>query len=346
MLGRHLLKVLLFYADLWRMPRPLSVCFIAAMVLLSGCQREISGKYIGKFTNGVWWLQLVRTPDNHLTGQLETSVLNADGRIERQTVSITGAVNGANVTISAKQLGFDVLTLSGTLDGNKLTLTGGQPSPMVLTRSDLSDYQRQINTVNTQAQQVLAAQQAAAARQENERILNDFIAMVDQLVNKMQNFTSEADVHLGSFPGAEDRYRAITAKMTEYVNRERQLSGDPSAGVARGQLDLAANQASIDTDQLHNSAQSLRASFESNIQPLTGEAANFEAACRQPVLPGLLTPAQSAARNAACERLFRADVPYRQKFEAMTQGLMRLEQTYQQERKAQEGLLQMATRLQ
>jgi hypothetical protein len=90
----------------------------------------------------------------------------------------------------------------------------------------------------------------------------------------------------------------------------------------------------------------LRASFESNIQPLTGEATNFETACRHAVLPDPLTPAQSAARNAACERLFRADVPYRQKFEAMTQGLMHLDQIYQQERNAQEGLLQMAALLQ
>lgn len=156
-------------------------------------------------------MQLVRTPDSHLTGQLETSILKPDGRIERESVSITGAVNGANVTISARQFGFDVLTLSGTLAGNKLTLIGGQPSPMVLSRSDLSDYQRQIDTVNTQAQHLLAAQQAAAARRKNERILNDFISMVDQLVNKMQNLASEADVHLGRFPEAEDRYRAITA---------------------------------------------------------------------------------------------------------------------------------------
>jgi hypothetical protein len=73
---------------------------IAGALAMSGCQREISGKYIAKFSNGVYWLQLVRTPDDHLTGQLETSSLGKDGKIERNSVSVAGAVNAGNVTIS------------------------------------------------------------------------------------------------------------------------------------------------------------------------------------------------------------------------------------------------------
>ena len=183
----------------WDM-RHLLLCFVSALVLLSGCQRDVSGKYIGKFTNGVWWLQLVRTPDNHLTGQLEASVLKADGSIERETVSLTGAVNGANVTISAKQLGFDVLTLSGTLDGDTLTLTGGQPSPIVLTQSDLGDYQQQLNALNAQSQRILAAKNAAVARQRTEQTQQNFISEIDRIVGGMQRFDSEADVYLSRFP--------------------------------------------------------------------------------------------------------------------------------------------------
>ena len=73
----------------------------------------------------------------------------------------------------------------------------------------------------------------------------------------MHNFSVEADGHLARFPGAEDRYRAVTTKMAQYVNREGDLSGNPNASVARSQLGVAATQVSLATDQLHNTAQSL-----------------------------------------------------------------------------------------
>jgi hypothetical protein len=312
---------------------------------MSGCQREISGTYIAKFTDGVYWLQLVRTPDNHLTGQLETLVLGKDGKIERETVPVIGAVNAGNVTISASQLGLQVVTLSGTLDGDTLTLTGGQPSPIVLTRSDLSDYQRQVNTLNAQSQGILAAKDAAAVRQRTERTQQTFISEIDRIVGRMQKFDSEADVHLSRFPGVEQRYHAITAKMTEYVSRERQLAGNQNATVARGQLSVAASQASINADQLHNSAQSLQSTFQTNVQPIANEATDFERGCRAFVPPGNLTLAQTDARNEACRRLFIAGAPFRQKFEAVLAGLVHLEQVYAQERKVQEGLLESAQQL-
>src|SRR5580704_1654640 len=203
--------------------RPLPLCVIIAVFLLNGCQREISGKYLAKFTNGICWLQLVKTPDNHLTGQLETLILRADGEVERSDVSVTGAVNGRDFTISASAFGLQVLALSGTLAGNQLTLTGGQPSPLLLERSDLNEYERETNALNVTAKQILVEKHAVAARQRAAQAQKDFISGIDTIVARMREFASEADSHLSKFPGAEDRYHAITVKMTEYVNRERQL---------------------------------------------------------------------------------------------------------------------------
>jgi hypothetical protein len=329
----------------WNM-RHLLLCAVAAVIPLSGCQREISGTYVAKFTDGVCWLQLVRTPDNHLTGQLEALILGADGRIERKAVPVTGAVNAGNVTISASSLfGLQVVTLSGTLDGNKLTLMGVQPNPVVLTRSDLGEYQRQVTALNVQSQRIVAARDAAVVRERNERIQRNTISEIDRVLGGMQTFDSEADVHLSRFPGAEQRYRAITAKMTEYVDRERQLTGGPSAAVARGQLSVAATRASIATIQLHNSARSLQSLFQTNVQPLAAEATDLEQGCRA-APPSDLTPAQKDARNAACRRLLLADALFREKFAAMEAGLVHLEQVYAKESTAQQSLLQSAQRMQ
>jgi hypothetical protein len=319
---------------------------IVAVLLLCGCEREVSGKYIAKFTNGVYWLQLVRTPDNRLTGQLETAVVNTDGKIERHTVPVAGAVNAENVTISASSFGFQVLTLSGTLKGKELTLTGMQPSPITLTRTDLSDYQRQMSALNAQSQSIIAAKDAAIARERAEKAQKDLISEIDRALGRIQRFESEADMHLSRLPGAEEHYHAITAKMAEYVAREHKLAGDEKASVARSQLSVAASQASISTDQLHYSVQSLQSSLQTNIGPLATEATNLERSCIVAVPTGVLTPTETEARRSTCFRLAQAHPPFVRKFLAMSSALSHLEVTYEQERKAQDLLLQSAQRLQ
>jgi hypothetical protein len=324
-----------------------SALFSAAIAIatMSGCRSEISGKYIARFTNGMYWLQLVRTPDNHLTGQLESAILGQDGNMARETVAVTGAVNGETVTISASMFGLQVVTLSGTLDGSTLSLTGGQPNPIVLKRADLNDYQRQVDELNTQSQRITSAKAAELVRQRTAQAQQTFVAAIGRIVNRMRELDSEADVHLGRFPGAEDRYRAITAKMNEYLNNERQLAGTANTAVARGQIVVAMNQASIATEQLHNSAISLQSSVQGNVEPVVREANDLEQGCRGVVPPGDLTPNQVEARDAGCRQLFPAVDAFRHKFEAVSRGLSRLEQVYLEERKAQEALLQKAQRV-
>lgn len=156
----------------------------------------------------------------------------------------------------------------------------------------------------------------------------------------MQEFESEADVHLARFPAAEERYRAITTRISEGVDQERQLAGNPRAAVARSQFVVAVSQASIETDQLHNSVESLRSSLQINVQPITKQAGDLEQGCHGAI------PQQIESITSACERLFEADVLYRQKFESVERGLSQLEETYVTQRKAQEALLRVAEQYQ
>jgi hypothetical protein len=84
----------------------------------------------------------------------------------------------------------------------------------------------------------------------------------------MQHFDAEADIHLGRFPNVERGYEAITGKVGDYVTRERKLVGNPFRSVERSQLDVAATQASLSTDQMHFQGQSLESSLQTNIAPL------------------------------------------------------------------------------
>ena len=320
---------------------------IAAVVLLSGCRRDISGTYLASDRSAVCWLQLVRTPDNHLTGQLVASVLGQDGKVERSSISLTGAVGGGNVTLTGSRfLGLQTTTLSGTLDGNTLTLTEMQAMPVILKRSTLRNSQTQLNELNNRSQAILTAENAANIRRHTAQVLQILISQIGQTMDAMQRFDSEADVHLSRFPGAEERYHAITGEVAGYVNHERRLEGNSNASVLRGQLDTAANQAAIATDQLHNSALSLQFSLEANAKPLIAKVDHLEQACHVTVTPGDLTAAQNNQRINACQQLSYVVTPFRQKLAVLSSGLAHLEQVYAVERKTQGEMLLSARQLQ
>ncbi|MGH9561037.1 MAG: hypothetical protein ACRD3S_06240, partial [Terracidiphilus sp.] len=287
-----------------------SVCIALVVLLLSCCQREISGSYIGKDPNDVYNLQLVKTPDGHLMGQLEGAQLKPDGNLEHVSIGLSGAADGDSIVLSATALGFQVLTLSGNFHGSRLTLTGAQPDPIVLTRSDLNEYNLNLKALAARSQGILAQRKAAAEHQaaaiaaaaERQKIASahqQFLAQIDGLIQQMESFNTQADVHLSRFPGADGRLRAITEKIEKYVNRERQLAGNPNAGVARAQLAVAANQASMATGQLHNSLESLRSSFQNDAQPFEVKIANLVQGCRAPNFSSELTPGQVAESKAA-----------------------------------------------
>jgi hypothetical protein len=319
--------------------RRLSLCVIAVFVLLTGCKRDISGTYLASDNSTVVWLQLVKTPDNHLSGQLAASVMKPDGSIDRKSVAVTGAVDGENVTLTATGfLGLQTTTLSGTFEDSNLTLTGVEPTPFVLKRSSLADYEAQVSALNARSQNIIASKAAAESRQRTERAQMNFVAQIDQLIANMQRFDSEADVHLGRFPNIEKGYEGITAKVNGYVERERQLTGSPNAAVARSQLSVDATQASLATDQLHNQGELFQSTFETNVKPIAAEVTTFEQRCQ--------TVPPDDEIKAACVRLVNAAPPFRERYNAIEAGLAHLEQVYMQEHNTQQRLLQAAQRLQ
>ena len=327
--------------------RHLSTSLIAALILVCGCQRDISGTYLATDQNGIVWLQLVRTPDNHLTGQFALSILKPDGKIDRNSVSLTGAVDGENVSLSGSGLfGLQSTALSGTLNGDTLTLTGPQAQPFVLKRSSMNDYQAQMSALDSRAQTIVAAKLSAEAAQRTERVQRNFVDTVDQLVSHMQRIDAATDVHLGRFAAAEKRYQAITAKISAYVEREHRLAGNQNAAVDRSELYVDANQAALDTTQLHLDAQSTQQDFETNAKPVADSVNGLENSCQNfDTGRSGLTPAEVEAHKAACGRLVAALPLFRQKYDALRAGLAHLEQVYTQENNAQQGLLKTAQKL-
>lgn len=338
------------------------LCGFAALILLSGCRKDVSGSYLAADQSAVCWLPLVQTPDNHVTGQLVCSTLKSDGQIDHESVSLTGAVDSENVTLTGGGfLGMSATTQSGTFDGSSLTLTGVQSTPAIFKRATLADYQALIGEQNKRARAIISertdtearqktAQEAAELQQKAFQAEQNFEGGMDQLIGRMQRFDSEADIHLSRFPNAEKGYEAITAKVNAYVTRERQLAGSPNANAsnARAQLVTAATQASLATDQMHFQTQSLESSLETNITPLVSQVETLEQRCHQYV-PGRVypepTPAEAQAHQSTCSRLLSAAPSFRLKYDTISTGLRNLEAVYSREKDAQEKLLATAQKM-
>jgi hypothetical protein len=147
--------------------RRFALCWPAALVLLTGCKKNVSGSYLTSDQQTVCWLPLVRTPDDHLSGQFVCSILKSDGQISHESVILTGgAVNGENLTLTGRGfLRTAQTTLSGTFDGNALMLTGEQSTPRTLKRATLSDYQALIGEPSRRSQAIISARAATGAQQ-------------------------------------------------------------------------------------------------------------------------------------------------------------------------------------
>ncbi len=228
-----------------------------------------------------------------------------------------------------------------------MTLSGSGSPPIILKRADFSEYQQHLAGRNVESERVIAARKEADDRERIARAQRNTITSIDHVVSAMAEFNSKSDVHLRRFPTVEKRYQDITAKMTRCVDRERELAKNQNAGVARSQLVVEANQAVVETNMLHIDVQSSQSDFENYVKPLAGDVIRFDMECRDTVsMPNTLSSTQIEAHAAACRRLSLADGPFKQKYEAMANGLNHLEQVYSHENKTQQLLLKLAEQMQ
>lgn len=312
----------------------------AALLAFGGCShKDVSGAYIAKDAASTAWLQIVRTPDNHLTGQMIVSKIEANGTVDRESVNLSGAVNGDSLTLTTEGLlGLGSKTMSGTFDGDRLSLmgTGGT---VTLTRTSLSGYQAVTKELDTHAQSVKVSHDAAVKQQQAAHAEEAFSNGVGRLIEQMQQFNAQADVHLSKLPNAETRYNDLTNKMQQVINKERQLGSNENTSYARSQLVYGANQLSYATEQVHYSVQSVESSLIADGKPLFERAGILARECSQGV------NITSQPQKDACDRFMNANPTFQDRYRSMVAELGHLEQVYKAQTLTQQGLLKTAERL-
>jgi hypothetical protein len=337
-------------------PSAVSIVWVVLALCLSSCSKHgISGEYLASTVTKVDRLQLVETPGGHLSGQFEVSVLTTNGKVQYAIFAVTGATDDSNVSLSLKPSDplLPSVEMSGTLSWEALTLTGGisggQSREVVMRQSDLDQYHaalaalRERSVAIVKAQEA-AAQQAAVAAQKaaiaanaaamREKVLRDqqsFARDVEKLCDKMQKFEASGSASLQKFPSVAARYRAITAKMQNYLQRDRTLAGISNATYARGQISYAVSNGIYATSQVHFEVKSLQDNFVSNIEPQMRSAETAMRICSNTSVP-------VPTVDPACAHLKSLYPTYSNAYHDVAAGLADLESTYQVELKKQQEL--------
>ena len=321
---------------------PLLLAIALSIAFTAFAKQDVTGRYLSKFSDGVYWLQIVKTPDGRVSGELDSTSVSSDGKIVYTSQAVSGAADGTalSLTIGHTTILQSALTSSGTLSDNKIALTighdGRPPSKLVLTRATDDEYQVQLKALSDLSTKVRAA--------KSER---EFVAGVHQLIDQLNKFKLTANAHITKLPEAEQRYLAITQRMTELLSQERQLAGSPRESVARSQLDVAINQGSVATSQLHVQIQSVQTEYRTRALPLMQQLSRTGQTCHRAHRPTSDNPIQpgNEAWNSTCLALFEAEDSFTPSANQLKDMLAKLEEVYKREQAKQEQILEEAQRL-
>ncbi|WP_162634340.1 hypothetical protein [Ralstonia sp. GX3-BWBA] len=316
---------------------------LGLLTVLTGCgPKSVSGGYLGKTPGTVVWLQLVETPDKHITGQLNTSTIDKDGKLLYITAPVTGAVDGQSISLSVKR---DVLLaatvqLGGTVNGDTLNLRGGPTGDeVILHRAKDDEFAADKQELAEQSQRFLAAkaeaeQRAETARREKQQL--DEVRSLTQSVNRMN---ADLPRRVAQLLTAEKAYADITTKMRGLVRRQQELAGNPGAFVARTQVVVNLNQNLVNSNQAHISAGWAAQSLRTDIKPVIDRLTTAEQTCHR-------AGAAGSSANEACQALLAVAPAADLNAQAANSAIARVEAAYDRERSQQEELFRTAQELQ
>lgn len=159
------------------------------------------------------------------------------------------------------------------------------------------------------------------------------------LTPKIKKFNAALPEVLRKLPAIEDRYRAITARMADYLNRKRQLAGytDYRFTAARNQISVKLSQGPIATNQVYFRAQTIQRDFENNIVPLRQQVIDLEKLCG-----GFSDEDQL---QSICKANAAGISEFKRNFDDLSQKLTQLESGYKAEQRSQQQIIDASSRI-
>jgi hypothetical protein len=326
---------------------------LALAAATSAAWSNASGTYVDRDANAVAMLQLVQTSDGHVTGQLTVVEIDASGKLVDGNASVTGVIDGQVITLQIRPI-FLLATAtnySGRVDSTHIELNGpvdaGTLSRLVLKRGEIFDFQAGSEELKSRSREIIQARAAHERMAKAETALHKFIEHIDKLISQMESFRKSVAANINLYSESQARYRTITAKMQAYLDRERNLAGDPKVAVARSQIAVSISQGEVAMDQAHVKFQAFNMPLLQDNRLIRTQLEESERECRGARNP---TPSESVSTeqtpvNATCLRLIEAAKLYKESVKQIGTAHDQTEAAYSTEHQRQSAILSDANRL-
>lgn len=293
--------------------------FLAALCLtaptLGLC--SVSGLYLARYNDGVAMLQLIETPDHHITGNLRVVVVKKGGELVRTSYAITGAADGQNV--SMERQGGSPITAIAT--GNGIRVVGLSESASVFQRGSLDEFERQVAAL--QGVSKVALNHRAEHVQRTK-----LIADVNNATDSMARLLASSDNLTQALARTQTRLHNITKQMAEYLAKARSLAGNTNSRTehTRDGYVQKVGEGPHATANLHFEFQNLRMQFSKKQTSTFNRTNALELACKQ------------ANGVSACNKFNEILPVYRAQYVVMEKAFDGWSAVYQQEKSEQDRI--------
>jgi hypothetical protein len=304
---------------------PVKVTAAATSLLLvvgTAQAADLSGTYVGTDAGAAFLVEMVDS-NGQITGRYEQQVMKG-ATIDDLNAALRGADDNGTVVLNLKPDGLltGTVSLSGIGDGRTLNLAGDGFN-LHLAKADDATWVADIAALGMKAKAAGAADAEAAELDK----LEAFTKSVD-------DFVAHADDNLKQFPVVEGQLHAVTMQMQRGLDRERRTLGS----VARGQIDVAIYQTSIQATQLWNTVESSWFEFQTSMGRLRPQAAAAGKLCTAVLAGasgGLDIKSQFQRWHDDCSHAFKSVVDYNARVAMLTTAYRHINGVWQVEGTAQ-----------
>lgn len=301
--------------------------FLAALCLtvptLGLC--SVSGLYIAHYSDGVAMLQIIETPDHHISGNLRMVAVKKEGELVRTSYTIVGAVDGQN--ISMKLQSGSPITAVATANGIRVVGLGGSAS--LFQPGDLDEFERQVAALQSVSKAALDQKAEQSQRAKFMTDVNDATASMTRLLASSDKLTQ-------ALASTQTRLRNITKQMAEYLRKAHSLAGNTNSKAedARAGYIQKVGEGPYATASLQFEFQNLRTQFDEKQTSTFNRTTVLEKACKQ--VNGV----------SACKKFSEILPSYRARYATMEQSLTGWSTVYQQEKLEQDRIAKEADAMQ
>jgi hypothetical protein len=316
--------------------RPLKSMIAAFVLSLSAsAEASISGTYVGSGPDIAVLLQLVETNGGQLSGRYEQQKVVSGNRIEPLNASVSGTSDGKTVVLQIRptEVLSSTYVLSGTISGSALQIDGGgygQTFHLNLATGTEEDFKAKASGLAASVTRVVATQN-----------LETDLASAELTLAAMSKFSASPEPNPSAFVPYEQRYRALTQGMRAALSRQQSIPAFVQTP-ARGQIDVAINQAAIETTQIHDEVKSKQAELQQKVTAVLEKIARIARRCGDPGAQANIAPQTLEKLKLQCARIPPIAKQFGTDIEQIINSFERVEGVWREEQAKQQTIVRSA----